>query len=95
VVGSKETSVSGKKKSKDRSNDIGIEADARAAKLISRTVSSAKGDGLSEAAAAQSSKEKQPQAESETEVSPVKRPRGQVRGGSRGKINASETRLRG
>ncbi len=66
VAGSKETSVSDKKKSKDRSN----EADARAARLISQTLSSAKGGGLSEVAAAQSTKEKQPQGETETELSP-------------------------
>jgi hypothetical protein len=57
--------------------------------LISRTVSSAKGDGLIEAAAAQSSKAKQPQAETETELSPIKRPSVQVRGGRRARTNAS------
>jgi hypothetical protein len=87
VAGSKEASVSDKKKSKDRSN----EADDRAARLISRTLSSAKCYCLSEAAAVQSSKEKQPQGETETELSPTNRSRGQVRGGSRGRINASES----
>ncbi len=63
--GSREISAAGKKNARDRSN----EANARAARLISRTGSSAKleGDGLSEAAAAQSSKAKQPQAGTATE----------------------------
>jgi hypothetical protein len=87
VAGSKETSVSDKKKSKDRTN----EANARAARLVSRSLSSRNGDGLSEAAPAQSPKEKQPQGETETELSPKKRPRLQVRGGSRGWINANES----
>ncbi len=60
-----------------------LESIARAARLHSRAGSSAKGDGLSEAAAAQSSKPKQPQAGAAIEVSPTIRPSVQVRGGKR------------
>jgi hypothetical protein len=65
--GSREISAAGKKNARDRSN----EAIARATRLISRTGSSAKGDGFGEAAAAQSSKAKQPQAGTATELSPT------------------------
>jgi hypothetical protein len=57
---------------------------ARAARLQSRTGSSGKGDGLSEAAAAAASlKPTQPQTGTATDLSPIKRQRVQVRGGSR------------
>ena len=60
-----------------------LDSIARAARLQSRTGSSGKGDGLSEAAAAAASlKPKQPQAETATDLSPIKRPRTQARGGS-------------
>ena len=85
--GSKEISAAGKENAKDSSN----EADARPARLISRTGSSAKGDGLSEAAAAQSSKAKQPQAETGTKLSPTIRPSVQVRGGKRAHAIASDS----
>jgi hypothetical protein len=70
----------GSKKSVDFAR---LDSMARAARLHSRAGSSAKGDGLSEAAAAQSSKPKQPQAGTATEVSPTIRPSGQARGGKR------------
>jgi hypothetical protein len=90
--GSKEISAAGKKNAKDRSN----EADAIAARWISRTGSSAKGDGLSEAAAAKqpqagTSKAKQPQAGTATELSPTIRPSVQVRGRKRAHAIASDS----
>jgi hypothetical protein len=77
--GSRGISAAGKK----NSGDTRLEATARAAWLQSRAGSSAKGDGLSEAAAAQPSKAQQPQAGTATELSPTIRPRVQVRGGKR------------
>ncbi len=70
----------GGKKSTDNAK---VEAMARAARMQSRAASSAKGDGLSEAAAAQSLKPKQPQAGTATEVSPTIRSSVQARAGKR------------
>ena len=57
--GSRGISAAGKK----NTGDTRLEAATRAARLQLRAGSSAKGDGLGEAAAAQPSKAKQPQAE--------------------------------
>jgi hypothetical protein len=77
--GSRGVSAGGKK-SPDNAKG---KAMARAARMQLRAASSAKGDGLSEAAAAQSSKPKQPQAGTATEVSPTIRLSVQARAGKR------------
>ncbi len=85
--GNREISAAAKKNARDRSN----EANARAARLILRTGSSARGDGLSEAAAAQSSKAKQPQAGTAAELSPTIRQSVQLRGPKRAHAVSSDS----